>query len=116
MIGTYILRPYNISLSPLLQENIGIERTFSMQSSSVAFLVQHGFDFQKSITQGVQYLSRSEEEKARFEEYLPAQRNRNEVAGGLNGVGDHEDFVKNVRSKIEKWLQQEVSLFLVMPS
>lgn len=94
----------------MLRENVGIERTFSLQSSSVAFLLQHGFDFQKSLAHGVQYLSRSEEEKARFEEILLAHRNQTEVVDSLQDVGDHEGFVKNVRSKIEKWLELEVSL------
>ena len=80
-----------------------------MQSSSVAFLVQHGFDFQKSFAQGVHYLSRLEEEKAKLQEYLSVQQNQPQLGGSLTDAGDQEDFVKNVRSKINSWLLLEVS-------
>ncbi|KAF2763420.1 CAF1-domain-containing protein [Pseudovirgaria hyperparasitica] len=60
----YVVRPYNIQISPLIDERLDLERTFAFSSSAVEFLLSHSFDMAKPFYSGVQYLSRTEDDLA----------------------------------------------------
>jgi poly(A)-specific ribonuclease len=40
----YVLQPYNVSISPLLEERLDIEREICIQSGAATFLLNNGFD------------------------------------------------------------------------
>ena len=61
----YLLRPYNISISPLVEERLDIEREICIQSGAASFLLSHGFDMGAPFAKGVQYLSREEAQRAK---------------------------------------------------
>ncbi|KAL1961158.1 hypothetical protein VTO42DRAFT_3103 [Malbranchea cinnamomea] len=63
--GIYTLRPYNLHLSPVLDPRLNVERSWSYQSSAVEFLMLNGFRMEAPFTDGIPYLSREEEEKAK---------------------------------------------------
>lgn len=61
----YVLEPWNISISPLVDERkVGFEREMCMQTGALAFLLNHGFNFNDAFVKGVPYLSREEVERA----------------------------------------------------
>ncbi|KAK7189720.1 caf1 family ribonuclease [Paraphaeosphaeria sporulosa] len=102
----YVLKPYNISLSPLLNENykLDIEREIHIQSGAATFLLGHGFDLGAAFSQGVQYLSR--------EEAYNVQRRVNERLDRKPEVEDMQlkpgdvqslDFVRRARDAIVAW-------------
>ncbi|KAL1606598.1 hypothetical protein SLS60_004003 [Paraconiothyrium brasiliense] len=102
----YVLKPYNISLSPLLNENfkLNIEREIHIQSGAATFLLNHGFDLGASFARGVQYLSREEAHDAqqRMNERLDRKP---EVEDMQLKPGDVQslDFVRRVREAINVW-------------
>ncbi|KAF8466616.1 CAF1 family ribonuclease-domain-containing protein [Kalaharituber pfeilii] len=62
----YIASPINIYVSPIVaQQNFNVDRVFSLQSSTLAFLANNGFDFNTQLRQGVPYLTREEEKNIR---------------------------------------------------
>lgn len=102
----YILKPYNISLSPLLNENykLDVEREIHIQSGAATFLLNHGFDLGASFSRGVQYLSRKEAQGAqqRVNERLerkPQVEDMQLKAGDVQSL----DFVRRVREAIVTW-------------
>lgn len=58
--GEYVLRPYNVNLSPVIVERIDIDRQFSFHSGAVEFLLGVDFNFHTPLQWGVHYLSRDE--------------------------------------------------------
>lgn len=123
-LGVYVLRPYNMFLSPIVEERINIDRTFSFQSSGLRvgtltrhqltilateFLLGHGFDFEGPFRRGLPYLSRNEEATAIKNE--KARLDRNAIAD-IHLRPDEVDaleFVRRTRGKILKWLKLPVS-------
>ncbi|KAH8702918.1 ribonuclease H-like domain-containing protein [Phaeosphaeriaceae sp. PMI808] len=104
----YILRPYNINLSPLLDEHLDIEREISLQSGAVTFLLGCGFDMAKPFTHGVQYLSREEAARAR-QTTKDRLDNANQPADLQLKEGDVDslDFMRRVREAIRDWMPTE---------
>lgn len=105
-VNKYVLKPYNISLSPLLNENykLDIEREIHIQSGAATFLLGHGFDLGAAFSRGVQYLSR--------EEACNAQKSVNERLDRKPQVEDMQlkpgdvqslDFVRRARDAIVAW-------------
>lgn len=102
----YVLRPYNIALSPLLNEDfkLDIEREIHLQSGAATFLLKHGFDFGASLADGVQYLSR--EDAAGIQQRLNERLEKKPDTPDLQ-LKDTDvqslDFVKRVREAIVAW-------------
>jgi poly(A)-specific ribonuclease len=100
----YVLRPYNINISPLLDERVDLEREISLQSGAITFLLGCGFDMAKPFTNGVQYLSRQEAEQIK---QATADRldNKNPPADmQLKDTDvDSLDFMRRVREAITQW-------------
>ncbi|KAH7076221.1 ribonuclease H-like domain-containing protein [Paraphoma chrysanthemicola] len=100
----YVLRPYNINISPLLDERLDIEREISMQSGALTFLLGCGFDLAKPFTHGVQYLSREEAEFAKQATWDRLdKKNPPEDMQLKEGDVDSLDFMRRVREAITKW-------------
>jgi poly(A)-specific ribonuclease len=100
----YVLRPYNINISPLLDEKIDIEREMSLQSGAITFLLGCGFDIAKPFTHGVQYLSRQEAAQAKQATWDRLD-NKNPPADLQLKEGDVEslNFLRRVREAIAAW-------------
>lgn len=100
----YVLRPYNVNISPLMDERMDFEREISLQSGAITFLLGCGFDIAKPFTQGVQYLSREEAAKAKQMTWDRLD-NKNPPADLQLKEGDVDslDFMRRVREAIKHW-------------
>ncbi|KAJ8107974.1 hypothetical protein OPT61_g8498 [Boeremia exigua] len=100
----YVLRPYNINLSPLLDERLDFEREISFQSGACSFLLNCGFDLGAPFARGVQYLSREEAERAKRLAYDRIDK-KNPIEDLQLKDTDTEslDFVSRCREAITKW-------------
>lgn len=100
----YVLRPYNINLSPLFDERLDFEREISFQSGACSFLLGCGFDLGLPFAQGVQYLSREEAERAKQLAYDRIDK-KNVIEDLQLKSTDTEslDFVRRCRDAITAW-------------
>ena len=100
----YVLRPYNINISPLLDERLDFEREISFQSGACTFLLNNSFDLGAPFARGVQYLSREEADRAKKLAWdridkknpIPDLQLRDEDVDSL-------DFLRRVRDAITEW-------------
>ncbi|WEW61166.1 CAF1 family ribonuclease [Emydomyces testavorans] len=128
--GTYILRPYNFYLNPVIDPKLDLERTWTYQSSglssffgfrrnfrnrngilrkyqAVDVLLNSGFRMEAPFTEGVSYISREEEEnvKARI-------RGRRSRLAALDQISydslDAESiaFLAESRRIIDDWIKK----------
>ncbi|KAF2085243.1 CAF1-domain-containing protein, partial [Saccharata proteae CBS 121410] len=100
---TYILRPYNFNLNPLLEERLDIERIFSFQSGAAEFLIANGFRMDLPMTMGVPYLSREEAKRAKKLAYTRFERSNIEDVQLKADEVESLEFVRKVRVAITKW-------------
>lgn len=100
----YVLRPYNINISPLLDERLDFEREISFQSGACSFLLGCGFDLGAPFTKGVQYLSREEAERAKRLAHDRIDK-KNVIQDLQLKDTDTEslDFVRRCREAITAW-------------
>ncbi|KKY23378.1 putative caf1 family [Diplodia seriata] len=100
---SYVLRPYNFNLNPLLEERLDIERIWSFQSGAAEFLLSVGFKMDLPMTKGVPYLSRDEAKRAKKLAY--ARWDKSAIADVQ--LKEHEvqslEFVSKVRCAINTW-------------
>ncbi|KAF7621266.1 hypothetical protein AFLA_011571 [Aspergillus flavus NRRL3357] len=59
--GTYILKPYNLYLNPIIDRRLEVGRDMCFQSGAVEFLLENKFCLNSLYSDGVHYLSREEE-------------------------------------------------------
>ncbi|KAH6625807.1 ribonuclease H-like domain-containing protein [Boeremia exigua] len=104
LANRYVLRPYNINLSPLFDERLDFEREISFQSGACTFLLSCGFDLGAPFAKGVQYLSREEAERAKNLAYDRIDK-KNPIADlQLKDTDtDSLDFVRRCREAITAW-------------
>ncbi|KAF9691517.1 hypothetical protein EKO04_010230 [Ascochyta lentis] len=100
----YVLRPFNVNLSPLLDERLDFEREISFQSGACTFLLGCGFDLGAPFAKGVQYLSREEAERAKRLAYDRIDK-KNPISDLQLKDTDTEslDFVRRCRDAITAW-------------
>ncbi|RMZ67934.1 caf1 family ribonuclease [Pyrenophora seminiperda CCB06] len=100
----YVLRPYNISISPLLNERLDFEREIRFQTGACTFLLNNGFDLGAPFAKGVQYLSREEAERAKQMAWDRLE-NKNPVPDLQLKKEDVEslDFMRRIRKAIKAW-------------
>jgi hypothetical protein len=102
--SSYVVRPYNIALNPLLVERFMIKRESTFSSPAVNFLLRHQFSIQTPFEHGVPYLSRddaAEAERKEMEKY-DHLRLLNTVFRPLTSQA-HE-FVTRVCRQIHTWM------------
>ena len=101
--GTYECKPFNINLSPVVEERLGIERNFSFHSGAVEFLLGVGFQFEMPFTWGVPYLSRNEAKLAK--EKSNARQDRAAFPDMQIKTEDTEahELMRKVRAEIDQW-------------
>ncbi|KAF8423642.1 ribonuclease H-like domain-containing protein [Tirmania nivea] len=95
---TYVASPVNIYVNPIVSPSLGVDRVFSLQSSTLAFLIEHGFDFNTQLRHGVSYLSREEETKV-IDSWSEEDRNR-EV---LTIDSGSQQFADDCIKALEEW-------------
>ncbi|KAL6705488.1 hypothetical protein ACN47E_006753 [Coniothyrium glycines] len=100
----YVLRPYNINISPLLDERMDFEREITFQSGACTFLLNNGFDLGAPFAKGVQYLSREEADRAKQMAWDRIDK-KNPIEDLQLKDEDVEslDFVRRVRQAITEW-------------
>ncbi|KAK2769718.1 hypothetical protein FQN52_006338 [Onygenales sp. PD_12] len=105
--GTFLLRPYNLYLNPVLDPKLGVERRWSYQSSAVHFLMKNGFRMDAPFTDGLPYLSRLEETTA-IVNLAEKEHNRATVAAIKLQDMDAEsvEFLNEVRRLIDAWVNK----------
>jgi poly(A)-specific ribonuclease len=99
----FCLRPYNFSISPVINEELGVERDFAFQAVAVEFLLRNNFSFGQSLSAGVRYLSRAEEAEAMvIAETKTLKMNFEDIV-----LSDHDiealELVEEVRTEISNW-------------
>ncbi|PYI33958.1 CAF1 family ribonuclease [Aspergillus indologenus CBS 114.80] len=103
--GIYTLRPYNLHLSPIIDDRLGVERQWSFQSSAVAFLLTHRFSMDSLFSQGVRYLSRDEETQAVFRAIEKCERPEATTTIGVDEAETESlAFLQEVRRLVDEWL------------
>lgn len=104
LANKYVLRPYNINISPLLDERLDIEREVSFQTGAVEFLLKNNFQIDLPFTRGVQYLSREEANQAKQMAYDRVDKKNIVEDLQLRDTDvDSLDFVRRVREAVTKW-------------
>lgn len=112
----YVLRPYNINLSPLLDERLDFEREISFQSGACQFLLGCGFDLGAPFASGVQYLSREEALRAKELAYNRIdKKNTVEDLKLKDTETESLDFVRRCREALTAW-QKSTSTTLEITS
>ena len=85
------------------------DRVFSVQSSSLQFLVNNGFDFNKLIIEGISYLNVAEEKLC--VEFIKTQNELKLTAdklGNTSAVTDEDKkFVEEILTKVNEFLLDE---------
>ncbi|KAI1296393.1 hypothetical protein EDD11_007343 [Mortierella claussenii] len=107
-IGGYEARAFNFPCFPSSADEAKAgERFFKCQSTSLEFLMNNGFDFNKWIRHGIPYLTRTEEEA-----YI-VRKTEKEAAnaasfGAQNNIpidDRNREFMTTTVAKIQEWLQ-----------
>ncbi|KAI4722023.1 CAF1-domain-containing protein [Aureobasidium sp. EXF-10727] len=103
--GAYVCKPFNFNLSPIVEERLDVDRTFSFHSGAAEFLLGVGFKFDLPFTSGVPYLSRDE---AQLAEQRAAARNDKSSFTDIEIKPEDVqalEFLRRVRSEVDNWLK-----------
>jgi poly(A)-specific ribonuclease len=103
--GAYVCKPFNFNLSPVIEERLDVDRTFSFHSGAAEFLLGVGFRFDLPFTSGVPYLSRDEAQLA--DERATARNDRSSFTDIEIKPEDVQalEFLERVRSEVDGWLK-----------
>ncbi|XP_048350250.1 poly(A)-specific ribonuclease PARN isoform X2 [Sphaerodactylus townsendi] len=115
----YVMKSFNFYIFPKPFSRTSPDVKFVCQSSSIDFLANQGFDFNKVFCNGIPYLNQEEERQLR--EQYDEKRSQANGAGTLSYVSpnatkhpvtipeDQKKFIENVVERIEELLQKEES-------
>ncbi|NXE92945.1 PARN ribonuclease, partial [Menura novaehollandiae] len=115
----YIMKSFNFYIFPKPFNRNSPDVKFVCQSSSIDFLANQGFDFNKVFRNGIPYLN--QEEERRLREQFDEKRSQANGAGSLSYVSpnstkcpvtipeDQKKFVEKVVEQIEDLLKNEES-------
>ncbi|KAI4839696.1 CAF1-domain-containing protein [Aureobasidium sp. EXF-8845] len=103
--NAYVCKPFNFNLSPVIEERLDVDRTFSFHSGAAEFLLGVGFKFDLPFTSGVPYLSRDESQLA--EDRATARNDRSSFTDIEIKPEDVQalEFLRRVRSEVDGWLK-----------
>jgi poly(A)-specific ribonuclease len=94
-----IVHPYSFYLFPLAIEG---SRTYSIQPSSISFLAQHGYNFNKSFIDGITFMnSRDKETLQSLSPEVLAKPYENKVTHEMRA------FLELVKDQLKSWDKQE---------
>lgn len=118
----YIAKPFNFYIFPKVWNRQCPDVRFLCQSSSIDFLTEHGFDFNKLFRDGISYLRPYDEQKLR-EHFLARNTQDSFVSTSLTSPGctteasggssqkkaavppEHKEFVEKACDSIEEMLK-----------
>ncbi|TPX61023.1 hypothetical protein PhCBS80983_g01366 [Powellomyces hirtus] len=107
----YIAKPFNCYVFPATGNRVlGLDRHFTCQASSLSFLRDSKFDFNKWISQGIPYVNRDEEAKARRK--IGVLESEDDVPI----TGAKRVYVDEVMETIHLWLQNAPDRTLDVPT
>ncbi|GAB5592093.1 hypothetical protein Unana1_06993 [Umbelopsis nana] len=99
----YVARPFNFYIFPNGEPREASERFFTCSSSSLTFLMECNFDFNKLIKEGISYLT--EEETTAYLDRINLVRVREDIT-----IDDsNREFFETTRAAIDDWLQTQSS-------
>jgi poly(A)-specific ribonuclease len=101
---TFELKTWNIDLCPILEEEFGVNRDFSLQSGAAQFLLANRFDFHRPFAQGVRWMSRNEEKEAQKAAKLREDPGRFQQIQLKPEEVESLAFVERIRSDVRKWM------------
>lgn len=91
----YQVQAYNFYVFPRPFKNW--DKRFTCQASSMAYLAEHNFDFNKFFRDGISFLPLSEKEKIRKSIEEPNER------GNIQLSKTDKEYLENVKSLVSKW-------------
>ncbi|KAE8349978.1 ribonuclease H-like domain-containing protein [Aspergillus coremiiformis] len=103
--GMYMLKPYNLYLSPIIDRRLDVGRDLCFQSGAVEFLLENNFCLNSIFKNGVHYLSREEETIALAK--ATERCGRTSVRKMIDVKETEYDslaFLKAVRQLVDDWL------------
>lgn len=101
--GQYLIRPFNFNLSPMVIDELDMERDFVYSSSAVEFLLRNGYNMELPFTKGVPYLTPNETAAAKDKAMIRMDR---DAIPDIQIRDDDTlalDFMRNVRQEIAQW-------------
>ena len=112
----YSLRAFNFHISPLIAENLGVDRKFSYSSSAVQFLMGSGHRMETPFLQGIPYLSREEEKTVA--EQAKKKSDRSAIPDIVLRDDDKtaRDLVDTVKRDVQAWINEKVCDFCALRS
>ncbi|KAG0344155.1 hypothetical protein BG004_004690 [Podila humilis] len=114
-IAGYEARPFNFPCFPSSTDEAKTgERFFSCQSSSLEFLIENGFDFNKWIKDGIPYMTRPEEDAYIIRK---TEKEAHNATASFNNIiidDRNKPFVTNTTNIIQEWLQNSTEEKIVV--
>ncbi|MDI1488944.1 MAG: hypothetical protein OHK93_008221 [Ramalina farinacea] len=105
--GKYVMHPFNLTLSPLIDKRLKLEREFTYRSGAVDFLLGHNFQFDAAFTRGITYLSFEEEANARAIAIADWGGDTLPDIGIRPDDVENLDLMRRVREEVLVWQQQD---------
>ncbi|XP_023224313.1 poly(A)-specific ribonuclease PARN-like isoform X2 [Centruroides sculpturatus] len=111
----YIYKPFNFYVFPHSLISYGHDRSFNCQASSLSFLAEQGFDFNKLVNEGISYLNVEEEERIKTkivekqEERLRqnAMSSKSTEKEPMQIPEDQQSFIDDILKKVEEFVKTE---------
>lgn len=102
---SYISQPFNVNLSPVIDDRVDVDRDVAYHSGAIDFLNSVGFNFQTPLQWGVPYLSRVEAKLA-FDRAKERSERDNQAYSDMHIGDDNADahkLMQQARSLIAPW-------------
>ncbi|KAI9726640.1 MAG: hypothetical protein M1828_001007 [Chrysothrix sp. TS-e1954] len=98
----YLIRPFNINLTPLVLEDVNLERDFTFSTGAVDFLRYHGYSVEASFERGVPYMNRTESETVT--KLAAARWDKADIPDiPLEDNAEALTFMSRARTEIKQW-------------
>ncbi|KAH6561307.1 hypothetical protein BASA50_003588 [Batrachochytrium salamandrivorans] len=107
----YIVKSFNFNIFPRAGNKFfGLDRTFASQSSSLEFLNNNGFDFNKWVAEGIPFVS-SVEEKA-----IRTKLEEIEVEADIVIDDRHKKYIEDSMEGVRNWLKDSTDEVYSVPT
>lgn len=111
----FIYKPFNFYVFPHSLTSYGHDRTFNCQASSLSFLAQQGFDFNKLLNEGISHLNTEEEEHIKTKIVEKQDERMRQISTPSKSTErepiqipeDQQQFIDNILNKVEEFTTSE---------
>ena len=102
-VGKYYMYPFNFSISPLIRDDLGLDRDYTFSSSAAQFLRNTGFPMDEPFSAGVPYLTKAETETIR--QTISAKWDKSAIPDIKikDDDTDAKEFMARVRREVSQW-------------